>query len=345
MHLLTLMLALVLLAGCSESVTEPTVVVPPITTIEASPVAAKFSAASSKANAGFLNQVADFSARSQYFLDNPNEEALKTLQTSWLQTHLAYSHAMFGLLGSASDDPELAFRFDAWPIQAGFIDNLPLYPESGIVFDDTLPITIENLFDQHGITHNEEVILGLHALELLIFTRPVSDFKSGQNKFNDRRRELLKIITEQLKVDATQLVEVAEAVSQDLDPDALLQLLLTESLAKIRTILRESNLVAALDSGHCLEPLRSVQVLHAELESMEHFLLSEVPLAQVFKDTDPVNYRNFEQTLARGLAITAQAQTSGDTHAFNPDALAMAELPLVLSALNHQLEAFSQPQY
>ncbi len=342
MHLITLILALLLLSGCSETTTEPPAVVPAMTTIDPAPVAAAFGAASRQTSSELLNQVANFSARSRRFLDQPTEQNLNLLQASWMQMHLSYSQAMFGLIGSASHDPELLFRFDAWPIQAGFIDNLEHYPESGIVFDETLAITLPNLFTQHGITDNEEVILGLHALELLVFTRPLADFQPNQNVFNDRRRALLNLVTQQLETDSAQLVALAQTATQDLDPDVLLQLILTESLAKVRSILRESNLVAALDSGHCLEPLRSVQILHAELESMERFLVTDVPIAHLFKNADPVNYKNFEQTLSRGLTITNQASTSGEAEAFNPDAVAMAELPLVLSALTHQLEAFSQ---
>lgn len=352
MYLPALILVALILTGCSE--TAPDNPDRPATTVEnlavspvdAATVATAFRTNSKAANLELLTEIGALMPSLEKFLAAPSEANLQNLQDRWLSAHLAYSRAHFGLLTNRDTDPDLLFRIDAWPIQPGFIDNLEGYPESGIVFDETLEITSANLLVQHGITDREEVVLGFHALELLLFTRSVSDFEAGTSVFHDRRRNLLQLIGQQLIEDVELLVAESDQNVSGLDPVALLERLLALSLSKSRGMLTESNLIAAEDSGHSLDKSRSLQILSVELDSMKRFLLTPVALAALFQPADPVNHKNFVQTIERGIQITEEARaaaTSEGSEQLPEDSLALAELPLILSALTHQLEAFTQP--
>lgn len=334
MHLPALMLLLVLLVSCGEQ--EPIIdpeVLKPIPQSE--PIAAAFYRYQRHTSQEFLAQVKALESDITSFLSKPDQVNLLAAQQTWQKAHTTFSAAQFGFISNSRTLQEILFRVDAWPIQPGFIDNLPNYPVSGVVFDETLPMDLEHLTTQHGITDNEEVILGFHALELLLFTRSLADYELANQGHIARRRQLLELVTIQLIEDADLLVKESSQGTADLEADALLHLLLQETLRKIRNIYRESNLVAAQGAGHALNQERSLLVLKAELLGLEKFLVSEVPLAQAFEAQDPETYNNFIVTLERAQLIVSD-QTA--------DPLAVAELPLVLAALTHQLEAFATQQ-
>ena len=71
-------------------------------------------------------------------------------------------------------------------------------------------------------------------------------------------------------------------------------------------------------------------ILREELTALQSFFVTEVNVAGAFRESDPATYGNFMQT------VESAAATVED------DELAMANVPLVLSALSHQLEAFQR---
>jgi hypothetical protein len=328
------MVLLALLTSCAEpeQIIDPEII-PAIPQSE--PIASAFYRYQASTSRDFLDQVNDMGPRVTTFLNAPNAANLTAAQQAWLNAHSAFSAAQFGFISNSRTLQEILFRVDAWPIQPGFIDNLPAYPVSGIVFDETLSMDMEHLLAQHGITDDEEVILGFHALELLLFTRSVDDYVMANEDTDGpvaRRRELLKLVAGQFVQDADLLVTESSRGTADLEANALLHLLLQETLRKIRNIYRESNLVAAQGSGHALNQPRSLAVLDAELLGLEKFLISEVPLVQAFESRDPATYNNFLITLEKARSIVGENGS---------DPLALGELPLVLAALTHQLEAFT----
>ncbi len=161
----------------------------------------------------------------QTFLATPTQPLLDGARAHWHECHNHW-HRLDPLLALADSNPGLfgdldrvRFAIDAHPLQPGYLDAIEGYPYSGIVNDITLNITARTLRDQHGLTDDSDVVLGLHALEFLLWgekgERPVEDFlhqteprdeqlsaelTEGQLP-NNRRRELLRLISQLLQDD------------------------------------------------------------------------------------------------------------------------------------------------
>lgn len=267
----------------------------------------------------------------QQFLGDPNGDALSELRQRWKTAHLTYVAAQFGFLDS---NRELIFRVDAWPIQPGFIDSLPDYPQSGIVNDENVELNASSLLDQHGFTDDEEVALGFHGIEYLIYERPLEDFIAEGNA--DRRMQFLKLAVNQLALDTAALVAANPSQYQPEDYGqafATLQLIFSSNLGKLRAAFRESNLVTAEDVGHSRFSGSSWQTVEAEINSLRAFTVDLKPMADVLKTVDEQTYENFAITLNE----LQNAIDAGEL-----DEVTRANLPLLLSALTHQLESFDR---
>lgn len=161
----------------------------------------------------------------QTFLAAPAQPQLDSARAHWHECHNHW-HRLDPFLALADSNPGLfgdldrvRFAIDAHPLQPGYLDAIQGYPYSGIVNDITLNVTARTLRDQHGLTDDSDVVLGLHALEFLLWgekgERPVEDFihqseprdeqlsselTEGQLP-NNRRRELLRLISQLLQDD------------------------------------------------------------------------------------------------------------------------------------------------
>jgi len=163
----------------------------------------------------------------EQFLAQPQAELLATARADWRNCHNQWHQ--FDLFTSLNDiNPglfgglaKLSFAIDAYPLQPGYLDSLEAYPYSGIVNDISLAITADNLRTQHGLTDSEDVSLGLHALEFLLWgekgERPASDYddervdadpdtqlKPAEQPIS-RRRELLLLVSHLLQDDLERL--------------------------------------------------------------------------------------------------------------------------------------------
>jgi putative iron-regulated protein len=112
------------------------------------------------------------------FLDNVDLDHLQKLRSIWQSSHNKYLANQYGFFEPTETRRDLVFAVESWPIQPGFIDSLPHYPASGIVNDITLVMDLPTLRQQHGVTDREEVCLGYHAIEYLIFERNIEDFST-----------------------------------------------------------------------------------------------------------------------------------------------------------------------
>lgn len=160
----------------------------------------------------------------------PSPQNLELAQQQWLKAAAAYERFyIFTRLGLVQPKSHLALldhhgNLAAWPVQPGFLDAFGEYPRSGIVFDVDLPITEVQLRRQHGLTDASDVALGLYALHFGLFGEVgVRDLSSltespeltqlqrdegyihAKELPNNRRRELLRLQTELLKADLTQM--------------------------------------------------------------------------------------------------------------------------------------------
>ena len=337
MHLAALgFIFVLLLSGCTEP--EPTKQTePPFDRSQIVTVIAELKQQADTTQADLQHEVQSLNSVGQAFLESPTPESLATLRSQWQRTHLSYARAQFGFLLNDPAFRGLVFRIDAWPIQPGFIDNLPLYPESGIIHDETLVLSAETLIQQHGITDEEEVALGFHSIEYLIFSRPLSDFQLNSEAAGiERRRLFLALALNQLEVDTVSLLEACRDQFNASDyPAAVatLQDFLTSSLQKIRVAFRESNLVTTEDSGHSTFSNTSLETVKAEVTALEAFMLGEVRMGPILEQIDPNAYANLQATLAELRQLAAESEQ---------DEVSRANLPLLLSAITHQLEAFDR---
>lgn len=163
----------------------------------------------------------------EQLLAQPQADFLTGARADWHSCHdqwhqfdlfLSLSDVNPGLFGGLD---ELGFGIDAYPLQPGYLDSLEAYPYSGIVNDISLAISADNLRTQHGLTDREDVSLGLHALEFLLWgetgKRPAGDYDSEQADVDrdsqlkpaeqpvSRRRELLLLVSHLLQDDLERL--------------------------------------------------------------------------------------------------------------------------------------------
>lgn len=121
------------------------------------------------------------------FVLQPSEDNLHQAQLQWHANNNAnqalnyfYTIARLSPHTFKSLD-HLQFRIAAQPIQPGFIDSFGEYIYSGLVHDIGLELTETQLEKQHGLTDPEEAVLGLYAIQFLLFgehgNRPASDFE------------------------------------------------------------------------------------------------------------------------------------------------------------------------
>ena len=329
---LTLFIPFILggLVGCSEPENEQ--VGTPLDPHKSNQIADKLQTYAAEKREEFLLETNKLQIQTGRFLGDPTEQQLNLLQEQWQRAHQSFSQAQFGLLTPPEGPNLVDSRIDPWPIQPGFIDDLEEYPFTGVVHDTTLSITPEMLIQQHQVTGSEEVLLGFHAIELLIFTRPIADFEASTSEWNDRRRKLLELMVAQFTQDVNQNAQASELLMISTQPPELINLFLDQTLVQLRSIFRESNLVAAQGSGHCLSRDCSLAILFEELSALKSYMVDEVGVVEAFKELDPATYDNFLKTIEDAPETILQSEQ---------DEVALANVPLILSALTHQVEAFS----
>ncbi|WP_370980821.1 imelysin family protein [Agaribacterium sp. ZY112] len=116
------------------------------------------------------------------------------------------------------------------PIQGGYLDRFGPYLYSGLVHDIGINLNSESLRHQHGLTDKEEVVLGIYAIEFMLFgeqgSRPPNDyleqktlsetqqhqqFRSIDEVPNNRRRQLLLLQSQLLNQELLLLQEKLQA--------------------------------------------------------------------------------------------------------------------------------------
>ncbi|WP_444946033.1 imelysin family protein [Microbulbifer sp. VTAC004] len=150
-------------------------------------------------------------------LANPSEDQLEEARLSWLDAHrefaatLPYIQLAFSPVDLRSQGRKLMLALDSWPAQAGYLDTVPGYSDSGIVNDTAIELTLANLRKQHRLTAHEEASTGFHALEVMLWgptgERTAEDFIPDSNGEKpealavNRRRELTRLIAKGMEED------------------------------------------------------------------------------------------------------------------------------------------------
>ncbi len=111
----------------------------------------------------------------EQLLQAPNRDRLLATREKWEAAVSAqenfYVFALLGLIDKKQYNALLQhhYRLLAWPVQPGYLDSFGDYAAAGIVYDVGLPLTIESLRHQHGLTDPGDVALGFYALEFVLF--------------------------------------------------------------------------------------------------------------------------------------------------------------------------------
>jgi hypothetical protein len=310
----------------------------------------------------------------EQFLQNPDKTQQAKVQAAWLNAHSAYaamsSLPLPALLALDSDTNlttnTLLYQIDAWPIEPGYLDSLPAYPGSGIISDITVPMTAESLQRQHGFTDAQEVSMGFHALEYLIFARERSDFqlldsaphpmkspmKSAiKGTLNSdltseviaRRREALHVIAKQISLDLASLLIMNEAgyvnvASDTTEGEKRVNVGLVLSVVKhlrqiaLQTIEDNQHLITA-DIGHGDYSASGQQLLAVKLESLRLTLFDPTNLTLLVAADETGTLDALRDTLQE-----AQSKAGSETIS----AVDQVRLTLLLAALPHLLDDLGQ---
>lgn len=286
------------------------------------------------------------------FLAQPAEDGLVATREAWHQCHTRWHHLEPLLtLGESSpglfgDLQEIAFQVDAHPIQPGYLDGLENYPYSGIVNDITLSINAQTLREQHGLTDEADVALGLHALEFLLWDeqgdRPVSDFEprtsAGDDPMNaertvdqlpnNRRRALVRLISQLLQDDLALLEQHWQSTSgrlpatyRQLSPSSRLPLLRDALRSLLRERLpRELAQLEEPELAHNAFAGQSLSVVISALAGTDQLLNAGDPAVVQWLVPEPTrtDWQPQWQTLSRNLNEADEIDPQGLSEQLRP---------------------------
>lgn len=269
------------------------------------------------------------------FLREPSTERQLDMQDHWLKAHNLFLAASFF---SFADQEQKIFQIDAWPIHEGFLDSLPDYPHSGIINDLTLEIGETTMRAQHGITDAQEVSLGFHALEFLIFVRAMGDFAISADGIKVRRRQTLGILALLLKQDIDTLFGRTDQPDSDfrsnLDEDnasMVLRLLLRRLYAKVQILFTEVNHIDDENLSHSRFSRSSWSNLYAQIKVLNELTGERTAMDRVFTLLDQKTSADYRLTLIQTRNILATAAPGEEN---------LTRMTLLFAALGHQLNDF-----
>jgi putative iron-regulated protein len=157
------------------------------------------------------------------FVATPNQTTLDAARQSWLTARDPYLLTEVyrfydGPIDNPEDGPE--GEINAWPLDEGYIDYVIGMPNAGIINDVTTypTITLDVIKEQNENGGEANISAGYHAIEFLLWgqdtsdtgpgARPATDYvASGTAANQDRRATYLKLVTQLLVDDLTQVTE------------------------------------------------------------------------------------------------------------------------------------------
>ncbi|WP_240914050.1 imelysin family protein [Microbulbifer harenosus] len=172
-------------------------------------------------------------------LASPTEDHLEAAKLAWLDAHrelaaaLPFIKVAFSPADLQHEGSELLLALNSWPVQAGYLDTVPGYSNSGIVNDTAIELTLANLRKQHRLTAHEEASTGFHALEVMLWgptsERSAEQFVAASGgeqpeaQAANRRRELTRLIAEGISEDLAALAARWPLTANDLSQRYLAQ--------------------------------------------------------------------------------------------------------------------------
>ncbi|MEW5769057.1 MAG: imelysin family protein [Pseudomonadota bacterium] len=151
------------------------------------------------------------------FLAHPSAETQEAARKAWRVAREFYGQTeAFRFYGGPIDGeqgPEP--RINAWPMDESYVDGVQGRPEAGLINDPRFVINRDNVIAQNERGGEENIASGWHAIEFLLWgqdlnadgagARPYTDFTTAPHA--DRRRQYLKVITDLLVDDLTQVAK------------------------------------------------------------------------------------------------------------------------------------------
>jgi hypothetical protein len=312
-----------------------------------------------------IEEIASMKHAITHFLSYPTEENRQTLGVNWKSAHKAFlsiGAKPVAEVNVRDASTTLLYQLDAWPIQPGYIDAVEYYPNSGIVNDITVDLSIESIRNQHGFSDAEEIILGFHPLEYLIFSKRATDYQLPEDSSpaendaprrrnaglqteidNDlpnpilRRRTLLELLGDETEDSLNQYVVTyldslpdSEPIGDDQQKGAkIISRLLTVAHHHATEGFNESNELLVSDQSHSKFSQTSHLNISLRLTSLIQILNEPVWLSRSLATLDKNIQQDLQTTLTQGALIIEKNEFSESDR---------ARLPIIFSALNHQLE-------
>lgn len=158
------------------------------------------------------------------FLDAPSGDTLDAARALWRQAHDHYRLLRAGYQLAGLQPPHVADGrdpVDAWPLIPGYLDQVPGYPYSGLVYSE-VPLTPDFLAAEHQSTDFDYLTLGFHPLEFMLWGNPGEGREDQAQKFAGqvdspdqldspgRRRDLTRLISNQLQRSVAPLCSAEE---------------------------------------------------------------------------------------------------------------------------------------
>lgn len=153
------------------------------------------------------------------FVAAPSADGLAAARKAWLAAREPYGQSeVFRFYGGPIDDAkDIEGRLNSWPLDEAYIDQVKGKPASGLINNPAAPLAIERLIKLNARGGEANIATGYHAIEFLLWgqdsseqgagDRPYTDFVDGQAKNADRRRQYLKLVTDQVIADVQYLAD------------------------------------------------------------------------------------------------------------------------------------------
>jgi putative iron-regulated protein len=142
-------------------------------------------------------------------LASPSEETLVAARKAWTDARPAYLKTeAFRFYGGPID--RIEGEINSWPMNEAYIDYVEGKPDAGIINDPKIELNVDGLEGVNQKQDEKDVTIGflLWGQDFSATgagNRPFTDYISGKGN-NDRRREYLKLVTNQLNVEFDELV-------------------------------------------------------------------------------------------------------------------------------------------
>lgn len=134
----------------------------------------------------------------QALLQAPTAESLAFAQQQWRKTHKALQElSLFANL--CANNHRLRslhitfYNTIAWPFEPGYVDSFGAYRFSGLVNDISMSINAESLREQHGLSDESALSLGIYPLGYLLFGHLGNRLPADFNRLDTLNKEQQKI--------------------------------------------------------------------------------------------------------------------------------------------------------